>query len=368
MAFTTAMLGISAASAAANAIGSATRSNGQQQGNYEYQEAAYNQSLANTRNQALIEALINQRSTAGQTDAFGSSMQYDPATNQWTSTLGQLPKDAQTAAMQASIERNTTDMRQQQLANQDAARRAAVAAPGADAAIRNVGSFRPMGQDQLIGLLQQQATNAQNATYRPLIQDTLRSMQRSGTAAGSSLDQIGRGAASNLRDSLIDAQIKGMTGTDQINQSRRQGLETSAANQSALANPNFQYTNISPSGVDNTMSQLMAQRAQGSAIAPAYGMGALNTATKDSTDAAKQAGGAVPDPNAGTNNLLSAGNQLATATGPGGAFTNLANQISKQNDPWNTTWNGDVSSYNPTYYSPTLQFGQPGVQDTSQFG
>lgn len=359
MAFTTAMLGISAAAGLGNTLINASRSNAGPQQNYEYQEAAYNQSLANQRNQGLIEALINQRSTAGQTDAFGSSMQYDPATNQWTSTLGQLPKDAQTAAMQASIERNTTDMRQQQLANQDAARRAAVAAPGADAAIRNVGSFRPMGQDQLIGLLQQQATNAQNATYRPLIQDTLRSMQRSGTAAGSSLDQIGRGAASNLRDSLIDAQIKGMTGTDQINQSRRQGLEQSATTQSALANPNFQYTNISPSGVDNTMSQLMAQRAQGSAIAPAYGMGALNTATKDSTDAAKQVGAAVPNPNYGLDQTGRALTDLKTTVGPGGDVRNLYDALTKPSS-------GDMSNYNPTYYSPSgITFGQPGNSGTT---
>jgi hypothetical protein len=261
----------------------------------------------NEQYQRMVSALINQRSVAGQTDSFGSSMEYDPGTNTWRSKLGALPFAAQTAADQAGISRNTTDMRQAQLANEISARRATEAGPAADAARRNVQDYRPMSSDRLVGLLQGQATNAANATFAPLRADTLRQFQRSGTGAAPVLAALGKSENDALRDSLIDAQIKGMTGVDQINQGRRQGLEQTAANTATLANPNFQYPGITPHTDD--MAKTVAARASQGAAIPAYGMGGVNTGSTGSQAAYKNLRDTMALP---SNSLTEAGKSIGS--------------------------------------------------------
>lgn len=284
----------SLAMGAANAAGTASRSNAQARQQADMSAAQLAQAQNNEQYQRMIESMIQQRSVAGTQDSFGSTMQYDPNTNTWTSKLGQLPFNAQTAADQAAIERNTTDARQAQLANEVAARRATQAGPVADTALREMQSFRPMGQDQLVGLLERQATNASNASFDPLRSDMLRSFQRSGTAAGPVLAALGKQQADTLRDSLIQAQIQGMTNVGSINQSKQQALAQNAGNAATLANPQFQYAGISPSDKSATMAQAIAARAQNAAIAPAYGAGPVNEATKLGQAAGTQAISRVP--------------------------------------------------------------------------
>jgi hypothetical protein len=324
---------IAAAIGAAGAIGSsainASRSNGQQIVQGEIAQRGTGDALANKYQADLIQQLINQRSIAGQTDSQGSSLAYDPGTNTWRSTLGAVPQQVQDASDQAAISRNTTDMRQAQEANAQSAKRATLAQPLADAARRNLESFRPMGSDQLTGLLEQQATNASNATFRPLVADTLRSFARTGTSAGPVLGQIGRDASSNLRDSLIDAQLKGMTGVDQINNSRRSALEGSAANAHALATPQFGYTNSSVSPYSNAMATAATARANTATVAPAYGAAAVNSAAKGVQDAYANQGKNVPDPNFDKNQQIGALENLTKMTGKGGAITNLIDELSK---------------------------------------
>ena len=306
---------------------SALRSPAKQQENQDLQFQALADARNNRQNAGLVQALIDQRSVAGQTDSAGSSLVYDPGSNTWVSKLGPLPQAAQTATEQAGISRNTTDLRMAQAANEQAALRASRGGPAADAAQRELAGFRPMGSDQLTGLLGQQATNASNATFRPLVADTLRQFARTGTAAGPVLGQIGRDQAANLRDSLIDAQIKGMGGTDQINQSRRQGLAQNAADTATLASPQFQYSGIAAPGTDNTMSQVVASRANAGATAPAYGLSALNTASKQASDAAGVAGANIADPNVGLNAASKGLTDLSTIFGKGGAGNDLLNAI-----------------------------------------
>lgn len=361
MAFTAAMAGVSALAAVANTAMNAGRSNQQQVQDNSIQLRQLQDAENNQRNQALVQALINQRSIAGTQDPYGGGTRYDPATNTWVQTQGKLPGDAATAAMQAAISRNTTDLRQAQFANEQEAVRAARAAPYADTAQREMANFRPMGSDQLVGLLGQQATLANNAVFNPLVADTLRSFARTGTSAGPVLGQIGRDAATNLRQSLIDAQIKGMTSVDAINQGRRSGLESTAANAATIAHPTFQYSNVSPSGVDNTMAQTVSQRAAQAGVAPYYGMSGANQATALLGPAAKQAGASIPDPNYGLNNMSNALKSLGTDMGPGGGVSNFI-KAGKDAGWWGssatTTNAGDQSN---TYY-PSGQFYNPPSQ------
>jgi hypothetical protein len=322
---------IGAAASLGSAAVAASRSNAQQGQQANISNAALADAANNRYQQGLIQALINQRSIAGTQDSAGTTMSYDPATNQWISQLGPLPQQVQTSADQAAISRNTTDLRQAQFENESAAARAARAEPYADTTRRNLQDFRPMAADQLIGLLQQQGTIANNNTFRPLVSDTLRQFARTGTSAGPVLGQIGRDAASNLRSSLLDAQVKGMTSIDQVNQGRRQGLEGAATTANSLATPAFGYSAISPSSYASTMAQLIGQRASGAATAPAYGAGAVNQAEATQQGAYGKAAAAVPDPNTALNAAASGLKDLQTATGKGGAISQLADYFGSNN-------------------------------------
>jgi len=333
---------IAAAIGAAGALGSAAinanRNNDQQIQQSQIAGRGAGDAISNKYQADLIQHLINQRSVAGQEDSSGTSLMYDPGTNTWRTKLGALPQQVQDSSDQAAIARNTTDMRQAQEANAQSAKRATLAQPLADSARRNLESFRPMGSDQLVGLLQQQATNASNQTFKPLVADTLRSFARTGTNAGPALGQIGRDANSSLRDSLIDAQLKGMTGADQINQSRKSGLESSAANAASLATPQFGYTTNSTSPYSNQMAATLASRANVATTAPAYGAAAVNNAAKGVQDAFGAQAKAVPDTNFAANQQIAALNSLSTATGKGGSITNLIDALMKKPASGDTTY------------------------------
>jgi hypothetical protein len=351
--------------AAVGALGSAalnaSRSPAQSQQNQALQYEALQMEAANQQNQALVQALINQRGVAGQTDSFGNQLQYDPTTNTWRTTLGPLPLQAQTAAQQAAISRNTTDLRAAQFANQQAALRATQAGPAADAALRNLATYRDMPASALVGLLQQQATNAQQATFRPMIADTLRSFARTGTAAGPVLGQIGRDEAQNLRNSLLDAQIKGMTAVGDINTQRRQGLEQAATTTAGLANPQLQFSGLAGSGADNTLAQVVAQRAGSSAMTPAYGMAGANTATTGLSNSFSNLGKNLSDPNFGISQASAGLNDLNTFFGKGGAGVDLVNALIGNSSNSANAGDPAISGVNNTSQVQVSDLGLPGT-------
>lgn len=334
--------GISAVAGLASSAASLSRNNDQQTTN----EAIQNRALADAENtqyqQQLVQALANRRAVAGQTDSFGTSLTYDPSTNQWTTTYGQQPADALRAQMQAGISRNTYDLRQAQLANATEALRATRAGGAADAAARDVSTFRPMSSSELVGLLQQQATNAQQKTFQPLVADTLRQMARSGTSAAPVLAKLGTTEAQSLRDSLIDAQIKGMQNVDTINTSRRSALQSAASDAAKLATPSFSYPSIASSGVDNTMAQVAASRAQNAATVPATTMGGVNQAQSNVSNAAKTAGESTADTNYGLNSISNALSKLSTATGKGGDVGNFLSLLTGGSDSGSS---GKITTY-----------------------
>jgi hypothetical protein len=334
---------VSAVAGLGSAALNASRTNNQAVQKSNYANAGLGEAEGNAQYMRMLSALINQRSIAGSVDEAGTSMRYDPATNQWVSELGKLPREAQTASDQAAISRNTTDLRQAQAANAQAAIRAARGEGYADTTRRNLEDFRPTSGSEMAGLLGEQATRASNATYTPLIADTLRQFARTGTSAGPVLAELGKSSAGNLRDSLIEAQLKGRSGADQLNQSRRADLSGAAQSGASLATPGFGYSQINPSSYSSTMAALLGQRANTGAIAPAYGATGVNAAQKDVQSAFGTAGGAVPDPNYGIDQMTGGLNTLKTAAGKGGAFGDLKNawddyqKSSNSNSLWGNT-------------------------------
>jgi hypothetical protein len=272
-----ALTAVSAVAGLGSAALNSGRTNNQAIQKSNYANAGLGEAQDNAQYMRMLSALINQRSTAGSVDEAGTSMRYDPATNQWVSELGKLPREAQTASDQASISRNTTDLRQAQAANAQAAIRAARGEGYADTTRRNLEDFRPTSGSEMAGLL------------------------------------------GDLRDSLIEAQLKGRSGADQLNQSRRADLSGAAQTGASLATPGFGYSQINPSSYSSTMAALLGQRANTSAIAPAYGATGVNAAAKDVQTAYGTAGGAVPDPNFGLNQTQRGLQEAQTAFGKGGA-------------------------------------------------
>lgn len=277
--------------------------------------------------QQIVQAMVNQRAVAGSQDAFGSTTRYDPTTNQWVSDLGALPKAADTAAMQAGVTRDTTDLQNQELLNQIALRRGAQAGPAADTAARNLADYRPMQSQDLVGLLTNQYTTAARQAYDPLRADVLRSTARTGTAAAPILAQIGRGEAENLRNSLRDAMISGMTNVEGINQTRRSGLESAATTASQMANPQLGASGITPSTNQSTMAQLLNQRAGNAAISTAYGARGANEATAGTSAGYNAARSTVPDPNFGLNQAISGLKDLSQTFKPGGQLSDALGSL-----------------------------------------
>lgn len=265
------------------------------------------------------QALANRRAVAGTQDSFGTTVRYDPATNTWITDEGALPKAADTSALQAGITRNTTDLQQQELVNLMAMRRAGQAGPLADAAIRELSAFRPMSQDELAGLLTQQSTDAARAAYDPLRSDVLRSVARTGSAAGPVLAQLGRSEADNLRTALRENLISAMTQTNQINQQRRQGLENAATNASALATPNIGQTQINQPNTPalSTLGQQRALYAAGNTPKGNPDVGGVNTAYSALGKTS------ATDPNFGLNQAQTGLKELGSFFGKGGQGTDI---------------------------------------------
>jgi hypothetical protein len=353
-------MGWMAAAAAVSALaglGSAAINSSRSNSQAEQKQAISNYGLSdaqsNAQYQRMLSTLINQRSVAGSTDSAGTTVKYDPATNQWVSELGALPQQVQTSADQAAVSRNTTDLKQAQAANAQAAIRAARGEGYADSSRRALENFRPTSGSEMSALLGEQATRASNATYTPLINDTLRSFARTGTSAGPVLAELGKSSASNLRDSLIDARLKGISGADSSNQSRRSDLASAAQSGASLATPGFGYSQISPSTYASTMSTLLGQRANTASVAPAYGASGVNSAEKDVQGAYGHATSNVADPNFGTNQLQRGLTDLSTATGKGGSVQQLYDAFSKSN----TTSNSSAVSNNSDLWGTQGQYG-----------
>jgi hypothetical protein len=80
------------------------------------------------------------------------------------------------------------------------------------------------------------------------------------------LAQLGKSEADNLRKTLIDAQLAGLTGADSINQQRQGQALSLAGGTSSLATPNLGQTQVQPSTAAQAMGQAVSQRAAQAAL------------------------------------------------------------------------------------------------------
>ena len=254
--------GASLASAGIGAAATLSANNRGQQESRGLQLAQLQDARNNQAYQQQLASLMLQQGRAGYTDSEGNSLRYDPATNTYVSALGEQPAAARRAQLGAQIQRDTTDMTQAGRVNTAAERRALEAEPALDTYRRQISQYQPITGSQLGDLLQQRGATATNDAYRPLIQQALTQAQRTGSASGPIISEVGRQSAADLRKNAIDSQIAGMTSAADINKSNLGTLGTAYNTLSSGAQPTLQFPSIATDDTNKTMANLAAQRAQ----------------------------------------------------------------------------------------------------------
>jgi len=316
MATTAAIIGAaSLLGAGLSSAGAASANNRQGQLSYAIEQQRLQDARQNQQYQQALTAMAMNQAQAGYTDAQGSTVTYDPATNTWKTTLGPQAQAQQSASTAADIARNTTDARRAQQANEQALIAAAAARPGAEAARMRAEQYQPIQARDLAGLLETRAATASGDQQRAALQDILRQYARTGTSAAPVITQMQSQRARDLQDSIIQSRIAAMTGTDQINAQRQQALNADAAAKGALTTPNLQYAGITGSNPNAALAALTADRARNATIAAAYGGSNVNKAAELGGAASGATAGAVPNTNLGATGMIGAGNTISGLAG-----------------------------------------------------
>ena len=310
MAITAALIA-GGASLASAGIGAAASASANQRGNQDsrslqlaqLQDARNNEAYVNA-----INALMLQQSRAGFVDSEGNAIRYDPATNQYISTLGPQPAAARRASLEAMIQRNTQDQADARRANMAAEARSLRAASASEPFLHQIENYQPVSGSQLGSLLQERGAIATNDAYRPIIQEALMQAARQKTAGGQIIADVGRQSAADLRKNAIDSMIAGETNAANINRTNLGTLADTYTAMNANATPQLQFPGIATDDTNKTMATLAAQRAQLGVDAGRFA-GANATGA---TTAAGNAAGAVstPDTNETARALAGLSNQI----------------------------------------------------------
>lgn len=316
--------GISAATAVGGTvIGS---QNAQQSNNTQRQIANNTQQNAQNQQQyqAALNALALQRSTASQTDGMGNTMSYDPATNSWKTTLSPVGQQLQTASNQAAVSRDTTDLATSQEANNKAMQQAIAARTAAGPALAAVQNFKPLTSQGLEGALQQTATTANRQAEDPVIADTLRSFERSGTAAAPVLTSMMRDNATSLRQTMLGDQIDAMKNVGGINAQNLGSLDNNYTTLNNAAKPALNFSPIAQADPSGSLAAEMSARAGGAASPASQGAYSAGIGTNASNNAGEFAALHPGSSNLGAS-IVSAGGDISKLFSPTGALASSTN-------------------------------------------
>lgn len=320
-------------------------------------------SLNQQQYQAALNALALQRSTASQTDGMGDTMAYDPATNSWKTTLSPVGQQLQTASNQATISRDTTDLATSQEANNKAMQQAIAARTAAGPALAAVQNFKPMTEQGMEGALQQTATTANRQAEDPVIADTLRSFERSGSAAAPVLTSMMRDNATSLRQTMLGDQINAMKNVGSINAQNLGSLDANYQTLNNASKPALNFAPISQADPSGALAAEMSQRASGAAAPASQGAYSSSGATNAYNNAAQYSGNHPGVDNTGASivGLGSTINQAFDPKGPIASYFNQPSSVPTTNYP-----SQDNSSYDQMMQAMMGQ--NTGNANSSTFG
>lgn len=333
--------------AAASAASTAMTNNTSSKTSSNISNSALLQSIYNQMNQSSYNAEALKRSTAGYSDSTGTTQTYDPYTNTWNTQLGPTAQAEALASGQASVARDTTDLRQAEAANTAATGRSLSATDATDSALRAIQNYNTITPQSLTGDLIEQATTANRNAETPVIADTVRQYARQGTAAGPVLANLQRQSADSLRSAIIDSTIKGYQTAGSLNSTNQKNLTDKYTTVAAGSVPTFQYPGIATDSTSNTMAQLAAYRAGQSTNAASTAGKDVTDSTNANTTAASNAAKNVSSSNYNASQLSNYGKTLASLFSSGNV------------DAWNKVFGSDSSSKKVSYGSDGgTSFGQ----------
>jgi hypothetical protein len=172
---------------------------------------------------------------AGQTNARGDVLSYDPKTNMWTTkpsaTTAKMISEAD-AAQRALLESDVPRARQEAI-RESVARGGASQA--ADAALTRYGDYSPLTADRLSADLYTQAARGLKEGYGQTASDVSTQALRAGTGGSQLLDQLSRSYARDLASARVNSRLTGLTSAGDINDKRRSSLLDEAARTRAMA-------------------------------------------------------------------------------------------------------------------------------------
>lgn len=315
--------------------------------------------------QKALNAIALNRGAAGSTDAYGSTVRYDPATNSWVSSLGAMPQRIQDAENASTLQRNAVDVPQASANNIASSVLASENRRGISGAVNTLNNYTPTNEAALRGALQDASTRANQATQQPLIQDTLRQFARTGSAAGPVLARMGRENATALSQEMDNNVIQAAKGSADIDASRRSALASPIQTLSGAGTPNMSYAPMTGSNPNAQLASLIASRAQGAAapassgaIASAYGTGGATQGYNSAIAAAGNQPGTAMWGSVGRQ----AGSLFDSVTSPRGGGQSIADQVmswfgsgsggsgNNADESWN---NRNIKGTLPADYDPT---------------
>lgn len=269
--------------------------------------------------QQALNALMLRRSTAGYSDNTGNSVTFDPVTNTWKTVQGPGQEAATRSSLSAITDRNTRGVHDSNTVNDALLKRMGGANAAAESTLNRYNNYQDVTPNQIRSSLVNGVINANQQTQRPIIQDTLRTFARQGTAAGSVLAELGRTAFNNLKTGMNDAVTSAYKLAPDINNANRSGILQNWLSLIQGGSPNLSQPNVTPFDGSSTLAQVMASRANGGASAgqaATYG----NVGMQNSTNAAyNNLLKTAPNPNQGSADLLAQGNSLANLIKSGGS-------------------------------------------------
>lgn len=157
---------------------------------------------------------------AGQTDALGNRLYYDPKTNSWTTELNPTSRATQVASDQEELNRLLFDLPRERTERASAAEGRRADSEIADTLRRRIIDRNPMTADRLEGEIYDAKSRGIRETTDKLGSQLATQGLRTGVNPGRSLDELSRTLARELGNARSDSRLEALTGADDINARR----------------------------------------------------------------------------------------------------------------------------------------------------
>jgi hypothetical protein len=303
-------------------------------------DSSKNLSEQQLQGQQFLQQKALKLAMAGQKNARGDVLSYDPKTNTWTTTPSAETKGLITdadAAQRALLEQDVPRARQEAIRESSARGRES---QDADAALARYRDYNPMTAERLSDDLYTQAAQGLREGYGQVSGDVSRQALRSGTGGGQLLDQLSRSYARDLANARVNSRVNALTTSSDLNKANRGSLLNEASTLRGLAS-GVPTVTAPTDTLNSQLSSLLNSARSGASGNVANAAGITGTGYQNligqNTNYYQDLGMAGGDLAAGLSGILK---QFNTPSGSGSS--NTAPTSSGRPDPYNP-YAGNVS-------------------------